>query len=301
MKYGLPYKGSKNKLAEKIVDLLPKAENFYDLFCGGGAITHRVLMTNKYKNIYMNDIDSGVTELFKDAINGKFKNENRWISREDFFNLKDVEPYVKLIWSFGNNCRDYMYSKEIEPIKKAFHYAVFFNDFELMKEFGVDLSETKEIEKIKSKYLKSKEIIRNKLKKRCDLESLQNLQSFESLERLQRLQSLERLERLEALSKDYREIQIKENSVIYCDIPYIDTNKYNSDFNHDEFYKWCLKQKNPVFVSSYWMPDSDFISVAEFKHNSKLSASSNNEVLEKIFVPKTSEKIIYHNKSIFEL
>lgn len=31
MRYGLPYKGSKNLIAEKIVDFLPQAENFYDL------------------------------------------------------------------------------------------------------------------------------------------------------------------------------------------------------------------------------------------------------------------------------
>lgn len=40
MRYGLPYKGSKNKIAERIVDFLPKAKNFYDLFAGGCAITH---------------------------------------------------------------------------------------------------------------------------------------------------------------------------------------------------------------------------------------------------------------------
>ena len=274
MSYGLPYKGSKNKLAERIVELFPKADNFYDLFCGGGAITHRALMTNKFKNFYMNDIDFTITELFK-----------------------DVEPYIKLCWSFGNNCRSYMYSKEIESIKKAWHYAIFFNDFEPMKEFGVDLSEVKNVCRKRKKYLKSKEIIR---KTRCDLQGLERLESLPRLQRLQSLQDLENLERLQISSKDYREIEIKENSVIYCDIPYINTGQYNSDFNHNEFYVWALNQKN-IFISSYWMPENDFICVAEFKHYSTLSDSAKNEVIEKIFVPKTSERIIYHNKSIFEL
>ena len=35
MVYGLPYMGSKNKIAKNIVRLLPKADNLYDLFCGG--------------------------------------------------------------------------------------------------------------------------------------------------------------------------------------------------------------------------------------------------------------------------
>ena len=35
MRYGSPYKGSKNSIAEKIVDYLPEAQNFYDLFADG--------------------------------------------------------------------------------------------------------------------------------------------------------------------------------------------------------------------------------------------------------------------------
>lgn len=57
-KYGFPYKGSKNKLAEKIVKLFPDADNFYDLFCGGCAITHRTLIENRWNNYVINDIDS---------------------------------------------------------------------------------------------------------------------------------------------------------------------------------------------------------------------------------------------------
>ena len=51
MNYGLPYKGSKNKLAERILDLMPKAGTLYDLFAGGMAVTHAALMGNKYKRV----------------------------------------------------------------------------------------------------------------------------------------------------------------------------------------------------------------------------------------------------------
>lgn len=40
MNYGLPYLGSKSKIANDIISLFPPAENFYDLFAGGCAITH---------------------------------------------------------------------------------------------------------------------------------------------------------------------------------------------------------------------------------------------------------------------
>ena len=62
------------------------------------------------------------SNLFINAIRGKYKDEKRWISREDFFKLKDTDAYVRLCWSFGNNCRGYLYNEDIEPYKKAFWY-----------------------------------------------------------------------------------------------------------------------------------------------------------------------------------
>ena len=134
--YGLSYKGSKNFIAEWVVANLPKATNFYDLFCGGCAITHATLVSGKYKNYFANDI-SNYPQVFLQAINGDFRNEKRWVSREDFSALKDTNSYVRYCWSFGNDGRSYLYSKEIEPWKKALHYARLFNDFSLLEEFGI--------------------------------------------------------------------------------------------------------------------------------------------------------------------
>lgn len=119
-KYGLPYQGSKSKLAERIVALLPPATHLYDVFAGGCAITHAALLSGKFKEVHANDITDSVT-LFEDALNGKYENESRWISKEDFFRLKDSDPFVRIVWSFGNNQRRYLYSREIEPYKKAVH------------------------------------------------------------------------------------------------------------------------------------------------------------------------------------
>lgn len=153
MKYGLPYKGSKNKLAERIVRLLPKRTHLIDLFCGGCAVSHAALLMGKYEHIHINDINWMCPTLFIDALNGKYNNENRWISREDFFRLKDTDPYVAVVWSFGNNMRGYLYSKEIEPLKKAIHYAMFFSDYSLGKELGHDLSFIDPIQDLQKRYL----------------------------------------------------------------------------------------------------------------------------------------------------
>ena len=138
MNYGLPYMGSKNRIAQAIVDVLPKAHTFVDLFCGGCAVTHAAMLSNKYKNFIANDIDGAMPRLFLDCINGKFKDEKRWISREDFERMKKDAAYIRSVWSFGNNGDNYMYSKEVEPWKKALHYARFFGDFSLLREFGID-------------------------------------------------------------------------------------------------------------------------------------------------------------------
>lgn len=93
-------------------------------------MTHAALLSGKFKEVHANDITDSVT-LFEDALNGKYENESRWISREDFFRLKDSDPYVRIVWSFGNNQQNYLYSKEIEPYKKAVHemlYAATLNE-----------------------------------------------------------------------------------------------------------------------------------------------------------------------------
>ena len=153
MKYGLPYKGSKNKLAEHIVRLLPKRTNLVDLFCGGCAVSHAALLMGKFEHIYINDVNWMCPTLFMNALQGKYANDTRWISREDFARLKDTDPYVAVVWSFGNNMRDYLYSKEIEPLKKAIHYALFFSDYSLGKELGHDLSFIDPIHDLQKRYL----------------------------------------------------------------------------------------------------------------------------------------------------
>ena len=126
------------------------------------------------------------------------------------------------------------------------------------------------------------------------------MQSFENLDRLLNLERLERLQSFEnskidikSSSKSYDEIEIKPNSVIYCDIPYRNTAIYNKEkFDYDKFYDWCLKQTEPVFVSEYWMPETDFICIAEKQKTCSLNANNNPlKSIERIFIPKHQKRI----------
>lgn len=341
MKYGLPYKGSKNKLAERIVSLLPKRTHLIDLFCGGCAVSHAALVKGKYQHIHINDINWMCPTLFIDALNGKYNDETRWISREDFFRLKDTDPYVAVVWSFGNNLRTYLYSKEIEPLKKAIHYAMFFSDYSLGKELGHDLSFIDPIRDLQARYLAVKHYF-SKLghfqqenyerggkapsdwkqqSEPCRWNTYQGGAITEPfLQKKKRIQATKRTatqrmpkhsciacntesdstvcqdlrggQNLPITSSvlDYAELEIPADSVIYCDIPYERTDGYaekdKGGFDYERFYQWCERQTEPVFISSYDMPADRFDCIEEYTHRSTLSASANNLVTERIFVPK---------------
>ena len=124
---------------------------------------------------------------------------------------------------------------------------------------------------------------------------------LENQERLLRLTSISNPSKVCSLTwsiGDYQDVQIEDNSVIICDIPYIGTNEYvggGDNFDHERFYEWCLKQKEPLYICSYEMPEKDFKVVAEFARIDTMSASCNNKkVIEKVFVPAHQyDKISY--------
>ena len=377
MNYGMPYKGSKSKIAEKIMAVLPDAEYFVDLFSGGGAMTDCAMQSGKYQKGIYNELEPLIYKAFDMAIHGKFKGEKRWISREDFFKLKDSDPYVAICWSFGNDLKTYLYSPEIERFKKHLHYMffadtpkearlhwkAFVREFSLVKNEILQLTQTAlklcedcdvtplynadgtlnanklrtDIFKAKSsdirryfrdalkesglsqadvdkhlgnqmsrhyfgssqwslptaeQYAKLQEILpaldkpwselNEKLSVIKKLDELQSLQSLQSLERLESLQSLQSLE---TYNLSYEQVQIPDNSVVYCDIPYKQTSCYLSEFDHDKFYDWCRSQKGYVFISEYSMPD-DFYLVEEWQRNNLFSPNSRSKVIERLYCNK---------------
>ena len=276
--------GSKNKIAEWIIDQLPKAKHFYDLFGGGGAISHCAALSRKYEVVHYNELNSLIFKAFKMAINGEFKNEKRWISREEFKKLKDVDPYVNLCFSFGNDGKTYAYSPKNEQFKKAVHRSIMFNDHSLLSKY-IDIHELKyETENIHERRIYLQRYFKNfkdKVKNYCNTDSGNVRNVLQSLERLERLQSLERLERLELTNLDYKAMRIEEDSIIYCDPPYVNTNDYKIDFDRDNFYNWCRNQKN-VFISEYTAP-LDFKLVGERCKFCSFSNENRKVTTEKLF------------------
>lgn len=135
MNYGLPYQGSKSKVCEWLFTHIPKTDTFYDVFAGGGAVTDYAIRHKWFQKYYVNDINSLMSKALQMYFTNGFANECRWISREEFFKLKDTDPYVAICFSFGNDLRSYAYAEDVEPIKKAFHYAICFDDYSMLDEY----------------------------------------------------------------------------------------------------------------------------------------------------------------------
>jgi DNA adenine methylase len=89
-------------------------------------------------------------------------------------------------------------------------------------------------------------------------------------------------------NKDYFELEIPNNSIIYCDIPYKDTKQYSTskNFNHDIFWQWCrdmTNQGHQIFISEYQAPN-DFICVWSKKVTNSMNTTLTYKPIERLFV-----------------
>ena len=175
--YGVPYQGSKSRLAERIVELLPPAGALYDLFAGGCAVAHCALLSGKWRRVVANDVTDSAL-FFGDVAAGRYRGRHEWIGREDFARLKDADAWVRLVWSFGNDQRTYLYGMDVEPYKRAVHGMLTAGSVaERRRAF-------REVVRMAEGLIAS-----GRTRVTCDMEPL---------ERVQRLEELEELEGLEA-------------------------------------------------------------------------------------------------------
>lgn len=247
-KYGMPYQGSKSRIAEEIIGMLPAGGVFYDLFAGGCAMTHAAIIPQKWNKCVCNDIN-GMPFDFVKVIRGDTEYLHKWVSREDF---KTATALQRLIWSFNNDQRTYLFSKESEPIKHLFWEMIHLwkiprlnlrkaihRHETALKDFFVD-----------AKLCKNGATI--------NMNKLENLQSLENLESLERLQSLENLEsKIKPSAEDYRSVDLSRPGVVYCDIPYFGMKNYQNNFNHADFWAWAQSaaKSHQIYVSEITAPD----------------------------------------------
>jgi site-specific DNA-adenine methylase len=308
--------GSKNGICNQLIRIFPKAENFYDVFGGGFSVTHAMLLRRPkdYEHFYFNEIKSDVVELIKDAIAGNYsyKQKPKFITREEFFARKDKDAYVRCIWSFGNNQRGYLFSKQIEPYKRSMHNAIVFNEFDsLAKQVlgmdrfanGYSINDRRLFLASKIEFYRKTKIpdILKRFLKEKQLQQLERLQQLQQLERLQQLEQLERLEQLVQLtftSQSYEKLQIKQNSIIYCDPPYEGTADYGNQFDHEKFLDWAHAQREPVFISEYDIKDPRFKVVSHSTKRSMLHSNKDKCVdkTEKVYANEAGVRAIFNRR-----
>ena len=277
---GLPYVGSKKKISKKIVEIIK--QNFgtdktvYDVFGGGGAITAE-LMINGIDVVY-NDLDKTITDMFNRVLN----QDREWIktlivSRDEFIEIREkeiktVDDELKLLVnSFGNNRKDYLYSKQVSDIKYNLAIEIFEKEDVL-----VGYKKTTTYQRAVNLYEDKLGFVDKHEKRRV-------------LEQLQRLQQLEQT--FETKNKDYKYFSNVKNSILYLDPPYenSDTRKYNSQIDYQEFYDWVyeMSKNNVVLLSSYEVSDDIFECVYEFKNaRSTMAGGDRGKRTEKLFMVK---------------
>lgn len=225
---GLPYQGSKKKIAKQIVEIIK--QNFgvdkpiYDIFGGGGAITAECLINNL--TVYYNDTNKMILDCFIKVINSDFDYFKTLICSRDEFNkiyqkeYYTIDDYLKLmINSFGNNRKNYLYNKEIADTK-----------YQLAKKIierhglfgGYKNTETYKKELL----LIGKNGLQNDDTKLQQLEILQQLQHLQQLEQLSRVQQLDDMTFLKnhlpkiISNQSYEYFSNIENAILYLDPPY---------------------------------------------------------------------------------
>ena len=282
---GLPYVGSKKKISKKVVEIIK--QNFgtdktvYDVFGGGGAITAE-LMINGIDVVY-NDLDKTITDMF----NRVLSQDREWIktlivSRDEFFKIRDketktVDDELKLLVnSFGNNRKDYLYSKEISNIKYK---------------LAVEIIEK---ENVFSGY-KQTEMYQNSVNlHEKELGFFNQEEKGRVLQQLQRLASVSDIQKLnnypKTTNEDYRYFSDIKDSILYLDPPYENSENriYKSQIDYKEFYNWAyaMSKNNIVLLSSYEVSDDRFECVYEFKTAKSTLSPKHGDRHEKLFMVK---------------
>ena len=100
------------------------------------------------------------------------------------------------------------------------------------------------------------------------------------------MRQIPKLQGVEFRSGDYKNLQIPDESIIYCDPPYMNTKCYMMGLGYEEFWQWCRERVydgHKVYISEYQAPN-DFIKIWEKEIRNCIG--NNKTATEKLFIYK---------------
>jgi site-specific DNA-adenine methylase len=293
MSLGIPYMGSKRKLAPEILKLITSRHqnitDFYDLCGGGGSISFNAIKDYRF-NVHYNELNSHIFYLVKYLKENKTLEPRfyEWVTREMFFeqiNKTNEEAdwysgFVMSCWSFGNSQSSYLYGSEIEELKRLAHEFIVYGCKDSMLKLNIDIPQLNNIHDLQKRRIIFSKYVKNVINKVFD----RGVQSLEMVEHLSRIQNLQNLQ---ITNGSYENVIITgDNPILYLDVPYKGTGEYKEGgFDHDRFYDWFANIPYPAYLSEYNAP---FECVERFTHRSSLSATNNKK--------KTIESIFWNGK-----
>lgn len=263
----MPWQGSKSRVAEWVVGILPASHTLVDLFAGGCAVTHCALLSGKWERVVASDITDSVL-VFSDAVKGEFRGFATVPTREEFAASEDTA--LRLLYSFGNDRTGYMWSPELEPVKVAASRMV---------------SAPSMHERRLAYATFCRELVGWL---RGDGRGARQIVELHGLEGLERLQGLEGLDgsRLTVLPHtDYRMVDIPDGATVYADPPYRGTansSRYG-EFDFHAFDQWLAGVDFPVYVSEFDAPEG-CVEIASVERMTSMAANSTGKRVERIFV-----------------
>ena len=265
---GLPYKGSKNTIANQIVAQFPKAHSFLDACCGGGAVLEAAYLSGKFDRVDGIDIDDGIITLlnavFRDF--GKIDYEHKQLVtaeryKEAVRSRATLEDAVdRFIASFGFNGYDYQWGEKRRHLKYLVHQSMTLPTLDgrrtAFHSFIRDLIKSGTVEGDRWS------IELSEIKNLGHTEQATNLCRLQKVEQVMSVASQSQHTELNILKKSMFDIDYELYDVIYFDPPYADTKGYDkAKFDFDRFHKLIdglVDSGKAVFVSEYKAPTSKF-------------------------------------------
>jgi len=276
MKYGLPWQGSKNAVAEWVVGVLPAAPVLVDLFAGGCAVTHAAMLSGKWGRVIANDKTDG-PEVFARAVAGEYRDAAPVATRADFEASGDT--LTRILYSFKNDRRTYVYGRGCEALK-----------IQASRMLAAPTLKARRLEYMRFIKALTQDMPRGRIHELQALEALERVQRLEGLDRLQALERLERVQaledlqgRLEVMRGDYEAVQVPDGATVYADPPYRNTAGYGEPFDFDRFDAWLASAPWPVYVSEFTAPPH-CVEVASRPRKAHTAANGCHDVIERIFV-----------------